>query len=294
MTELLLSEGAALGLLLGLLIVAPSPDSLRLHARMQDISRVSSLPLEGSEAAFQERIIQPLREAISNRLGSILPKRQVEALKERLERAGNPTTPGLLMGARIGLMVVSLVPLFLGLRGVLFAIALMVLGWRLPEFWLARRIASRQKQFQRGLADVMDLLSVSVEAGLGFDGALARVAENFPPPISVEFGRALREIRLGRARADALHSLEQRMAVPELTTFVSAVIQADELGVGLARVLKVQSEQMRTLRRQRAQEQALKTPIKMLFPLIFFIFPAIFVVLLGPAALSFATVFSHP
>lgn len=294
MTPLLLFEGAALGLMLGLLIVAPSPDSLRLHERMQDIARVNSVPVEGSDAAFQERVLEPLREAISNRLGKILPKRQGEILRERLDRAGNPTTPGLLMGARMGLMILALLPLVLGLRGVLFAIALMVLGWRLPEFWLTRRISSRQKQFQRGLADVMDLLSVSVEAGLGFDGALARVSENFAPPISTEFGRALREIRLGRARADALHSLEQRVAVPELTTFVSAVIQADELGVGLARVLKVQSEQMRTLRRQRAQERALKTPIKMLFPLIFFIFPAIFVVLLGPAALSFATAFTHP
>lgn len=293
MNALLILEAAALGVFLGLYLVTPSPDTLRLQMRLREVARTSPVPNSLETNSFRDRVLVPLRESVSARLGRLLPERQGTALRERLERAGSPTTPGLLMGWRIILTAAGFLPVLLGGRGIIIAMALMLLGWRLPDFWLGRRITTRQHQFQRGLADVMDLLSVSVEAGLGFDGALARVAENFGPPISSEFGRALREIRLGRPRSEALHALETRMAIQELSAFVSAVIQADELGVGLARVLKVQSEQMRTLRRQRAQEQALKTPIKMLFPLIFFIFPAIFVVLLGPAALSFAVTFGR-
>jgi tight adherence protein C len=296
METLLLLEAAALGLVAGLLLVAPTSEQERLQVQLQEIARHVPEAAASAEAeeAFATRVLTPLAEGISKRFARLLPERQSEVLRLRLERAGNPTTPGLIFGLRIIFALIGLSFIVFGGRIILVAVALTFLGWRLPDFWLAQRMSARQRTFARGLPDVMDLLSVSVEAGLGFDAALARVSERFPPPISTEFGRTLREIQLGRPRAEALRAFSSRVGLHELEAFVTAIVQADELGIGIANVLRVQSDQMRTFRKQKAQEKALKTPIKMLFPLVFFIFPAIFVVLLGPAVLSFAKTFGHP
>ncbi|MDA8345899.1 MAG: type II secretion system F family protein [Thermaerobacter sp.] len=295
MEVLLLLEAAAVGLVIGLYAIAPSAHQERLQLQLQEIARHPVQPLqeERTGEGFRNRVLQPFLNSLSTQFARFLPEGQVDVLRARIERAGNPTNPGTIFGSRIILAVIGASFLALGGRAVLFALALGVLGWRLPDFWLAQRIAARQRTFGRALPDVMDLLSVSVEAGLGFDAALSRVSERFPAPISTEFGRTLREIQLGRPRSEALRSFSARIGLPELDSFVSSIVQADELGIGIANVLRVQSDQMRTLRRQKAQEKALKTPIKMLFPLVFFIFPAIFVVLLGPAVLSFAKTFGH-
>ncbi len=296
METLLLLEAAAFGLVAGLFVIAPTAEQERLRLQLREVARhVPDTPAAAeAEEGFRTRVLAPLAEGISKRFARLLPERQGEVLALRLERAGNPTTPGLIFGLRIIFALIGLSFVAFGGRVILFAVALTVLGWRLPDFWLAQRISARQRTFARALPDVMDLLSVSVEAGLGFDAALARVSERFPAPISTEFGRTLREIQLGRPRAEALRSFASRVGLPELDAFVTAIVQADELGIGIANVLRVQSDQMRTFRKQKAQEKALKTPIKMLFPLVFFIFPAIFVVLLGPAVLSFAKTFGHP
>jgi tight adherence protein C len=160
------------------------------------------------------------------------------------------------------------------------------IGYLVPEFWLGSRIKSRQKLILRMIPDTLDLLTISVRAGLGFDAALAKVVEKLPGPLTDEFRRALAEVRVGKARRDALRDMVPRTNVQPLSNFIGAIIQAEQLGVSISKVLQVQSEQLRIERRQRAEEMAAKAPIKMLFPLVGCIFPSLFIVILGPAIIS--------
>jgi tight adherence protein C len=162
----------------------------------------------------------------------------------------------------------------------------------LPEFWLGRKIKARQKVILKMIPDTLDLLTISVRAGLGFDAALAKVVEKLPGALSDEFRRALAEVRVGKARRDALRDIVPRTNVQPLSNFIGAIIQAEQLGVSISKVLQVQSEQLRIERRQRAEEMAAKAPIKMLFPLVGCIFPSLFVVILGPAIISLVQTFS--
>ena len=160
------------------------------------------------------------------------------------------------------------------------------LGFYLPLIWLNRRIGKRQHDMERALPDALDLLTISVEAGLGFDAAIAKVSEKFDNELGRAFARVNAEVRLGKIRREALRDMANRAGVQDISNFIAAVIQADQLGVSLSKVLRVQSEQMRIRRRQRAEELAAQAPIKMLFPLVFLVFPSIFIVLLGPAAIQ--------
>jgi tight adherence protein C len=155
-------------------------------------------------------------------------------------------------------------------------------GWFGPDLLLRSKTQARQKQIQRALPDALDLLVISVEAGLGFDSAMQRLVDKRSDQLAIEFARVLAEMRVGRSRRDALKDMIARTEVPDLNTFVGAVLQADQLGVSVTRVLTVQAEQMRVLRRQRAEEQAAKLQLKMIFPLAIFVFPALCVVILGP------------
>jgi len=287
----------ALGYAIGLYLVAPNAVQEMERAQLERVVRHRGTQVARAAAqadkGFLDRFVRPLVDEISEALLRHLPQRQGEILQRRLERAGNPTTPGVLLTSRVLLALVGLLPALFGGIAIVMALALSVLGWRLPDFWLARRAKQRQDAMLRHLPDVMDLLSVSVEAGLGFDAALQRVTGRFGEPVAGEFGRLLRELQLGRPRAQALQDLARRVGLRDLDAFVGAVVQADELGVGIASVLRAQSEQMRALRRQRAQEAALKVPIKMLFPLVFLVFPAMFIVLLGPAVLAFIQTLQH-
>ena len=171
------------------------------------------------------------------------------------------------------------------MRIVVFGVCAFI-GFFGPVAMLNSRIDKRRKAMEKELPDVIDLLVISVEAGLGFDAALGRVVQNVPGEISREFSRTLQETRVGVSRTDALRNLTERTDVDDLNTFVLALIQADQFGVSIARVLRVQAEEMRIRRRQRAQERAFKAPVKLVFPLVLFIFPALFVVILGPAAIN--------
>ncbi len=160
------------------------------------------------------------------------------------------------------------------------------IGFLLPEFWLGNKIKARQKVILKMIPDTLDLLTISVRAGLGFDGALAKVVEKLPGPLTDEFRRALAEVRVGKARREALRDMVPRTNVQPLSNFIGAIIQAEQLGVSISKVLQVQSEQLRIERRQRAEEMAARAPIKMLFPLVGCIFPSLFIVILGPALIS--------
>ncbi len=240
-----------------------------------------------------KRIIRPALGRVARIATKLAPQEQRERLRNQLSLAGYPA--GLQVSdflAVKAILAVSLAVLgYLLLKEVIPAQVLSaslgagILGYLGPDFLLRNAVAQRQKMIQKTLPDVIDLLTVSVEAGLGFDSALAKVVEKMEGPLIGEFARTLQDMRLGKPRRTALRDLADRTKVDDVNSFVTALIQADQLGVSIAKVLRVQSEQMRNRRRQRAEEMAMKAPVKMLFPLIIFIFPTIFIILLGPAAI---------
>jgi tight adherence protein C len=243
------------------------------------------------QSSFQQRVVRPLIGACSRMVLRYLPHSAIEGYRRKLVLAGNPGGFEVrdFLGVK-GLSTVGLPGLYVLLSGLTLAVpsplilvALAGLGFRLPDFFLSRRISRRQKEVQRAMPDTLDLLTICVEAGLGFDGAIGRVVEKRNDALSGEFGRALTEMRMGRSRREALRSLVERTDVQDVNTFVSAIVQSEQLGVPISRVLHSQADQMRVRRRQRAEEAAHKAPIKMLFPMVFLIFPAMFVVILGPA-----------
>ena len=167
-----------------------------------------------------------------------------------------------------------------------------VLGFVGPDAWLSRKVAERRSEMQKALPDILDLLVISVEAGLGFDSALARVVSTVPGALTEEFFRMLQETRVGVSRRDAMKHLMERTDLDELRSFLLAMMQAEAFGVAISRVLRVQADEMRVKRRQRAQEKAFAAPVKIVFPLVFCIFPALFIVLLGPAAIQIGGAFT--
>ena len=242
---------------------------------------------------FAERVIRPGLTALLNFLGRLTPQRNLQELQHKLELAGRPfgwtvvNFVGLRLLAALLLAVLAFLVMFftdldIG-RRLLLTGALAGLGYYLPVLWLGRRIRGRQRDLLRALPDGLDMLNICVGAGLGFDAALTRVGEQWQTPLADEFNRVVAEIRLGKTRRQALLDLNRRTEVMEIENFVATIVQADQLGVSIAKVLRTQAEQMRILRRQRAEEQARQAAIKLLFPLVFLIFPSMFAVLLGPA-----------
>ncbi|GAP63717.1 tight adherence protein C [Ardenticatena maritima] len=256
--------------------------------------QVSSLQELELEEPFTERVLRPLIRSMAQAISRFTPQQVLENQRALLEAAGNPNnwTPADFLGVRgLAAIVLGALPgilLFLSgasfLRVIGFSAGFALLGFLLPGIWINRKIQDRRKQILKTLPDALDLMTISVEAGLGFDQAMSKVAEKWGDnELAKEFNRVITEIRLGKTRREALRDLAERTQVDEIRGFVAAVIQADQLGVSIAKVLRTQSEQMRIRRRQRAEEQAQQASIKMLFPLVFLIFPAIFIVLLGPA-----------
>src|SRR5262245_29106837 len=242
---------------------------------------------------FSQRVLVPLTRAILAQIGKYGPKQSAERLKVNLQQAGNPgnLTPVMFSGIRIALFVLLLLIFAVVTfgQGMPATKALMYtavgggLGYLLPGIWLGQQIKKRKHNIVKALPDALDLLTISVEAGLAFDLALMRVADKWDNELSKEFKRVLTDTRLGRASRDALKDMAQRTGVDDVQTFIAAIIQAQTLGVSIGKILRIQSDQMRIRRRQRAEEAAHKAPIKMLIPMAFLIFPALFIVILGPA-----------
>jgi tight adherence protein C len=257
----------------------------------------SPLTLEEIELSqpFSDRIIRPLVQASAQFVQRLAPARNVDNIRLKLERAGRPNNwgPTEFMGVRGLAAVIGVVlPLILMtitkapvVNRLLFSALLGALGFFAPVFWLGSKIRRRQGEIIKALPDALDLLTISVEAGLGFDAALSKVTEKWDNELSRAFGRVIHEIRMGKIRREALRDMAENVDVPDVTSFVAAIVQADQLGVSIAKVLRIQSEQMRIKRRQRAEEKAHQAPIKMLIPMVFLIFPSIWVVLMGPAVL---------
>ncbi len=245
---------------------------------------------------FYQRVLVPTLKGVGSIGRRFTPASVTERLRKELVYAGSPVgwdaervLAMKLLGTAI-LAGLSLVASRLGglspFRGLVLMGLLGVVGYYLPEWILRSKSGARQKAMQRALPDALDLLSITVEAGLGFDAAVARVARQAGGPLGEEFHRVLQEMQIGKTRADALRDLADRTSIPELKSFVLAMVQADIFGISIAKVLSVQAREMRIKRRQRAEEQAQKVPVKIVFPLILCIFPSLFIVLLGPAMIT--------
>jgi tight adherence protein C len=263
----------------------------------------TSRGFEGGQAAasFSERVVGPLFGGLANKAIAMLPQSMNERLKLQLARAGDPITPaGFMMVRMIGGGVLAGLGLSVGIAmlGVLdpksigLALLLGGVGAFLPSMWLSGRVRQRQSEIVKSLPDSFDMITTCVEAGLGLDAALTRVAEKIKGSFSEDLSITLREIGMGRNRVEALHDLAERTGVPDLTMFVNAIIQAEQMGTSIGQVLRVQSEQMRIRRRQRAEEVANQAPVKMIFPLVLCILPTLFIVIMGPAAIQLYQSFS--
>jgi tight adherence protein C len=250
---------------------------------------------------FTQRVIIPIAEQIAEFTQSLTPEETIQKTQRQIELAGSPSgiTPGVIWVLRFVAMfamagVLFLVLLLTGQRTLFVIIGLLgggLFGFMMPPMYLKSKIDRRQEDIIKQLPDALDLMSICVQAGLGFDQAMQRVSEKWDGEIALAFGRVVREIALGKTRREALRSMSESIDVPDVTTFTGAIIQADQLGVSIAKVLKIQADQLRIKRRQRAQEKAQQAPIKMIFPMVIFIFPTIYIVLLGPAGVRLAKQF---
>ncbi|MBI2865000.1 MAG: type II secretion system F family protein [Chloroflexi bacterium] len=254
--------------------------------------RPSTLEEIELQQPLYERVVRPLVTKLSRFISRRTPQSTIDQLRRDLMLAGNPNnlhvndflgTKGL---AAVGIAVVVFL-LMLASGGppsflILAPLACAVPGFYLPNFWLKSKITARHKEIQLALPDCLDLLTISVEAGLGFDAAMQKVADKWNNALTQEFDRVIVEVRMGKQRKEALRGMSGRCDVQDVTSFIAAVIQADQLGVSISRILGIQSEQIRMRRRQRAEKLAHEAPIKMLIPMALFMLPTIYIVILGP------------
>ncbi len=286
---------AAAAILLIFFGIAGSAPVDPVQARLTQLGSMQARNLEELELQqpFLERTLRPLAARLSGGVARITSQSFTERTQKRLALAGNPgdlrVADWLGIKAVAALVFAGVFFLIFGVLGGDFSMGLVLgglglgIGYIAPEFWLSGRVRRRQKAILLMIPDTLDLLTISVRAGLGFDAALGKVVEKLKGPLTDEFRRALAEVRVGKTRREALRDIIPRTEVPALTNFIGAIIQAEQLGVSISKVLQVQSEQLRIERRQRAEEMAAKAPIKMLFPLVGCIFPSLFIVILGPA-----------
>jgi tight adherence protein C len=250
---------------------------------------------------FAERVVLPILKGISEFVVRFTPAANIQTVQEKLNMAGNPW--GMEAPVYWSLQIVFAI-FFGGLLLFLFVFGSMhlkwffslgivlmgvVFGYFFPRLYLESRISRRQDNIRKAMPDALDLLTICVEAGLGFDSAISKVSEEWENELSAAFGRVIQEIRLGKLRRDALKDMAERIGISEMTSFVAAIVQSEQLGVSMSRVLRIQADQMRLRRRQRAEERARQAPVIMMLPLVFLIFPTILIVLLGPAGLILFT-----
>jgi tight adherence protein C len=268
-----------------------------LTARIDEYAaREEAASIEDIELSLPvtDRIIVPILRRLGDIVTRFTPQSMLEDTAHRLELAGSP---GNISAAEFwvirGFTTIGLGVLFYFFLGnfdqgtgrrVLYSVIVAAFGFYLPSLYLSSAIKRRQEAIVKKFPDALDLMSICVDAGLPFDGAMARVHEKWDDPLAEEFGRVIYEVQLGKSRRQALRDMANRMEVNDVSSFIAAILQAEHLGVSIGKVLRIQSEQMRLRRRQRAEEKAHQAPVKMLFPLVFLIFPSMFIVLLGPAA----------
>ena len=274
---------------------APSQDPAQWLADFDETEDMSEYEQRLAQP-FVSRVVTPLGTGILGRVAAITPSNYLDRIHKALVQGGLAHSVraeefaaaqvlSTIVGAILGVLYTVLADPPTR-YGILALVLLPVMGAMLPQSWLNRKVAERKEWIFKDLPDVLDLLAISVEAGMGFEGALDVVCSNFDSPLSQEFSRTLKEMELGLPRREALQNLKRRTEVPELSNFVLALTQADALGMPIGRVLHTQAGEMRVKRRQWAREKAAKLPVKILFPLVLFIFPAILIVVLGPAFIS--------
>jgi tight adherence protein C len=277
----------------------PKQDEDPLQARLAEFAqRGEQVTLEEIEMSqpFADRVVYPTLQKMGELSSRFTPQKVIQDTDRKLELAGNPgnidaasflSTRFIVSG--VFAVITFMVAYFLARtpldRALLYSVGGLLIGFYFPQLWLRDQIVKRQDGIRKAMPDALDLLTICVEAGLGFDAALSKVAEKWDNDLSAGFLRAIREIQLGKLRREALRDMANRMGIPEMTSFVAAVIQSEQLGVSMAKVLRIQSDQMRMKRRQAAEEKAHAAPIKMIIPMAIFIFPPIFILLLTPAVM---------
>ena len=257
---------------------------------------------QDQQLSFIKRYLQPVFQDFKRSFKKRMPGEKEAKIEKILQIAGNPwgMTPVDFRLWQLGFLL--FIPLLFGGYGVLlnagtgvifiFAIVGIVVGIEAPHLYLRQKTKARNRHALKELPDILDLLTVSLEAGLGFDAAVNKVVSKKTGVIANEFHRCLEEMRLGKTRREALSGIRERLGVDEVKSFISSILQAEKMGIGMVQVMRVQSNEVREQRRQRAEEEAMKAPIKMLFPLVLFIFPSLFIVLLGPAIIQFIDTFT--
>ncbi|HEV2011102.1 MAG TPA: type II secretion system F family protein [Candidatus Limnocylindria bacterium] len=294
--ELLLPVLVTVGLVIAILGTQMSSGLDPVQARLQQIAvRPRSLEELELQRPLTDRTLKPIIRGLAGLMARFYPANTAKSLTLKLKRAGMETTSAeFFLGVKAFAAIVGAVAVTAavnlvtsdGTQTLIGTAAGLLVGFMAPDFYLGNRAGGRGKQILETLPDALDLLTISVEAGLGFDAALVKVTEKLKGPLSEEFKRAASEQRVGKSRQEALRGITDRVDQKELSNFVAAIIQADQLGVPMSKVLRIQSEQMRQDRRQRAEEKAARAPILIMLPTIGCIFPSLFIVILAPAALS--------
>lgn len=274
-----------------------------LQARLAEfIQRGDVTSLEEIELSqpFSERVLIPVINRIGEFSARFTPQKTIQSTARQFELAGNPwpidpSTFLLLrfvLGVVFGGLMIAVTILYplsdQASQNFLYIFGGAFFGFWYPHYTLTRKITERQSEIRKAMPDALDLLTICVEAGLGFEAAMSKVAEKWDNQLALAFSRALKEIQLGKVRREALKDMSDRLGITEMTSFVAAIIQSEQLGVSLAKVLRIQADQMRVKRRQYAEEQAHKAPIKMIIPMALLIFPSILIIILTPAILQFA------
>jgi tight adherence protein C len=276
------------------------PDAAQIARSLKTVESLQAFPRSALdqelERPFGERVVQPLMQGFTGLGRRLTPKRQILGIRTRLDLAGNPAgwDADRVLGLKaLGAVALTLVAGVLSRTIAANALAMVfaalgggTLGWFAPTLWIYQVGYDRCEVIRKTLPDAIDLLTISVESGLGFDAALAQVARNTDGPLAAEFFRVLQEMQIGTGRLDAMRAMTDRTNVPELKTFVGAMVQADAFGIPIAKVLRIQARELRTKRSQRAEAAAQKVPVTILFPLVFCILPTLFIVILGPLAIN--------
>lgn len=260
------------------------------YAAREEVASIEEIELS---MPISDRVFVPMIRSISEFLIRFTPQKTLESTTRLLELAGNPRNMraaeflmiravSSILFAALTFMVMTRFNAAIN-RRLIFTVGAFILGWFLPLMWLRAVVDRRKQAIIKKLPDALDLMTICVDAGMTFNGAMQKVDEKWDDPLAREFGRAIYEMQLGKSRRQALRDMSDRMDVADVTSFIAAILQAEQLGVGIGKILRIQADQMRVRRRQRAEEKAQQAPVKMMFPMVFLIFPSIFIVLLGPA-----------